>query len=84
MTNLIGRKFKIVKMMEQDPDASYGAKIGDIIIVSKPPNGNWPGTVWASRKDNPDIFTQKEFLNCENLCLASDIFEFNEHYEEVV
>ncbi|AXF53065.1 MAG: hypothetical protein [Caudoviricetes sp.] len=82
VADLVGKKFEIVAFIEGDKNAYYGAKIGDVITVGK--GDHFPNSVWALQSENPGVFTDPEWAEFEQLCLAGDVTEFMSFFKEVV
>lgn len=78
-----GRKFKIVSYIEDDKDAYYGARIGDVITLSDNPKHMAGDAVWAKRHGNK-AFTASRWKDFEYLCLCNNANELQENFEEVV
>lgn len=85
MTNFAGRKFKLIKMMDEgNEDDFYGAEIGDIITLSGHNEQNWPGAIWATQKENPGVFKSEFWKEYENLCIVNNQDELYIFFEEVL
>lgn len=84
MTNYAGRKFKIIELMGGEPDAFYGAQVGDVLTLSNYGSETaWPESIWASRVDNPGKFTSEGWESIENFCVANNENDLAKYFKEV-
>ena len=74
----MSKKYRITKIPSDIIETHfYGAKVGDVIKISKLEDGN----IWANKSD---IFTEQGWDGLEEYCVSTDIKSFLEHVEEIV
>lgn len=73
------RKFKIVKLSDDDLVDFYGAEVGDVVEL-KENTGQFSSSVWLV---GSDVFKEEGWGGLAQYCVAHDMETFLEFVEEI-